>query len=75
MIISPQTWNDLRQFARLKRRIRLFLFPRPWSGCHEPQQLERLAAWEIRLGQWLAEQRMRQAAELQMDNGHTWDLP
>jgi hypothetical protein len=50
----------------LWQRFNRFLFPpSKWSGCDQPSDYDRLAAYEIRLGQhkakqWLRNQRIAQ---------------
>lgn len=49
------------------RRLWNFLFPPdPWAQCEPPTEAQRLAMWERRRGEYLAEQRLRQARVSQL---------
>lgn len=42
------------------KRILRFLFPPSrWQGCHRPSDAQRLAAYEVRMGEHRAQQRLR----------------
>lgn len=43
-----------------QRALMDFIFPpSPWRGCHVLQNYERLAQWEVRLGQHKEKKRMQ----------------
>jgi len=43
----------------MNRALKRFLFPDPWAGTKPPDQWEREAAWERRMGEHRAQQALR----------------
>ena len=46
---------------RITQRVVRFLFPKPWTQTTPMRPEERLAQWELRKGQWRAEQALAAA--------------